>query len=719
VSGGADGPRDRPQQEEERAPITQQQEAAQRLQRIPGGGIDPPDEPDEPPPNLADGALLRDQDKPEVWVMCGGARFWVPSSQEFAAMGYDWARVQVVPPGTAGRIPTVPQDGTIFKERTPPEVYFVYSKRKYHVPNPDTFECMRLDWARVRTLPNDSAARVPTVAFYRSVDGEMVEVGMTTSSLAGEGRTPGSLAYPPENAGSKRWARGDLPGGTRLRSRGREVRIFELRGWLYSRESQCNASDPDFGYFIKVDPVFLEERGLDPAQFWKLGDIFGGHFSPRDANVMVETDGRVAFSHPMTKMELNGWGFSGVFPLPNPPTDWTFKGLAGCTGVTWPFSPLRPPGTEMMPPEWELESNTYLRVVGSLVTDSPHVSEGTIGNWFHNLLGWTEDMRHAQRYAGIHWGGDDDSNPNHPARHTEVHPPDAIHFLPQPNHRMETVRGLALYADTDPIGTARRVTPIVAAPPRPSPTANLVWREHVGPETNYQTIIEGNAAKNGANLQRLPGGVRVRVGVKGQWVPGKFKAIYRAYWEPGVVPSPAQPARYGSNVKIAHRDTGHVLHSHAINYSHSGSSKQQQVTCFGALDDNDWWRIKGPHGSPDGYNAGQPVQHGDVIRLEHVLTRKNLHSHSGFPSPVTRQQEVTCFGANSVGDGNDNWRVELQEGYGPWAYGKIVRLVHVPTNHALHSHEGISHPTYTVGQQEVTGYSGRDDNDWWYLFEGG
>jgi hypothetical protein len=37
----------------------------------------------------------------------------------------------------------------------------------------------------------------------------------------------------------------------------------------------------------------------------------------------------------------------------------------------------------------------------------------------------------------------------------------------------------------------------------------------------------------------------------------------------------------------------------------------------------------------------------------------------------------------------------------------------------LHSHAWQTHPTYTAGQQEVTGYSLRDDNDWWYLFEGG
>ena len=73
---------------------------------------------------------------------------------------------------------------------------------------------------------------------------------------------------------------------------------------------------------------------------------------------------------------------------------------------------------------------------------------------------------------------------------------------------------------------------------------------------------------------------------------------------------------------------------------------------------------------------------------------------------------------NGMGDGNDNWRVEVKDG-GPWTYGKWVRLIHVNTNHALHSHEPYTHPTYTAGQQEVTGFSSRDDNDLFYLFEGG
>jgi hypothetical protein len=178
----------------------------------------------------------------------------------------------------------------------------------------------------------------------------------------------------------------------------------------------------------------------------------------------------------------------------------------------------------------------------------------------------------------------------------------------------------------------------------------------------------------------------------------------------------ALTATYGATVKLGHYLTTYALHSHLINYSHPNTSGQQQVTAFAGYDDNDLWRVKGPHGQPTSYRAGQSVQHGEVIRLEHVLTGRNLHSHAGIPSPVTRQQEVTGFGSGGTGDGNDDWRIEV-EGGGTWDDGKRVRLVHVLSNAALHSHSGFSHPTWTAGQQEVTGFAGRDDNDWWSLFE--
>jgi hypothetical protein len=58
----------------------------------------------------------------------------------------------------------------------------------------------------------------------------------------------------------------------------------------------------------------------------------------------------------------------------------------------------------------------------------------------------------------------------------------------------------------------------------------------VGPETNLGTIIEGNAARNGAQITlgfnfALMHVKVARSGVLG--VPGKFKAIYRVFWEQG------------------------------------------------------------------------------------------------------------------------------------------------------------------------------------------
>jgi dolichyl-phosphate-mannose--protein O-mannosyl transferase len=160
---------------------------------------------------------------------------------------------------------------------------------------------------------------------------------------------------------------------------------------------------------------------------------------------------------------------------------------------------------------------------------------------------------------------------------------------------------------------------------------------------------------------------------------------------------------------------GRTLHSHAFNYGHPGSSGQQQVTAFEGADDNDWWRVKGPDGQSEDFQQGQPIANGDVVRLQHAATARNLHSHAGFPSPVTGQQEVTCFGENGIGDGNDNWRVET--GGGAWQGNRRIKLIHVPTDCALHSHSGHSHAQWTRGQQEVTCYQWRDDNDWWLLLE--
>jgi len=164
---------------------------------------------------------------------------------------------------------------------------------------------------------------------------------------------------------------------------------------------------------------------------------------------------------------------------------------------------------------------------------------------------------------------------------------------------------------------------------------------------------------------------------------------------------------YGREVRLRHVATGRWLHSHETKYPEG--SKQQQVTCYGGRDDNDMWRVKAAHEAEAREGA---VSDGDEVRLEHVATGRNLHSHP-IKSAVSAQYEVSCFGEDGVGDANDNWRLVLEEGKAGF------RLQHIETaqggdGHFLHSHS-LQYPDWGFEQQEVTNFDGKDDNDLWVV----
>jgi F0F1-type ATP synthase membrane subunit c/vacuolar-type H+-ATPase subunit K len=107
---------------------------------------------------------------------------------------------------------------------------------------------------------------------------------------------------------------------------------------------------------------------------------------------------------------------------------------------------------------------------------------------------------------------------------------------------------------------------------------------------------------------------------------------------------------------------------------------------------------------------GQVVQFGSTIRLKHIGTGHHLHSHN-HRSPVTGQQEVSGF---SGCDNNDNWVVEKWDGPGnEWSRDCSFSLRH-SSGVKLHSHE--QRLQCALGDVvEVTGFSaqGVDENDRW------
>ncbi|KAJ9622300.1 Protein O-mannosyltransferase 2 [Taxawa tesnikishii (nom. ined.)] len=119
---------------------------------------------------------------------------------------------------------------------------------------------------------------------------------------------------------------------------------------------------------------------------------------------------------------------------------------------------------------------------------------------------------------------------------------------------------------------------------------------------------------------------------------------------------------------------GGLLHSHVQTYPEG--STQQQITCYHHKDaNNDWFFYPNRH-EPD-FNPDAPLKYvgnGDVIRLIHAQTGRNLHSHQ-VAAPVTKADwEVSCYGNTTVGDTKDHWTVEVVDDAASRDYSKLRTL---------------------------------------------
>ena len=111
--------------------------------------------------------------------------------------------------------------------------------------------------------------------------------------------------------------------------------------------------------------------------------------------------------------------------------------------------------------------------------------------------------------------------------------------------------------------------------------------------------------------------------------------------------------------------------------------------------------------------AGTPIKAGAPIRLQHAASGRWLHTHA-FPSPLTRNQEVSAFGGAGQSDALDVWTVELERGAAAWVRGAPVRLRHAESGAFLASPDrAYGHPI--AGQYEVCARKGSDS---WTAEEG-
>ncbi|KAG1124961.1 hypothetical protein G6F60_010304 [Rhizopus arrhizus] len=183
--------------------------------------------------------------------------------------------------------------------------------------------------------------------------------------------------------------------------------------------------------------------------------------------------------------------------------------------------------------------------------------------------------------------------------------------------------------------------------------------------------------------------------------------------------NPVQIA-FGSNITIkSFGYSGGLLHSHPHYYP--DGSKQQQITCYSFKDVNNIWQVRFPRSVGD---EGQPspkvnntfikyVKDGDIIRLFHLYTMRNLHSHPINAPISSKNWEVSGYGDDEIGDVQDNWRIEIVKDVNERntkhvrALTTLFRLRHVYLNCLLASrHETL--PEWGYKQQEV--YCSRYDD---------
>lgn len=114
---------------------------------------------------LGDGVAVKTKDNPAVFVVCGGAKFWVKSPTEFFQLGYtDWKEVLTISPSALNALATQPSDGSFIKEPTSDLVCAIVGGARLGVANPDELgKMIRGTSRRVVAVPTGTFAALPTI----------------------------------------------------------------------------------------------------------------------------------------------------------------------------------------------------------------------------------------------------------------------------------------------------------------------------------------------------------------------------------------------------------------------------------------------------------------------------------------------------------------------------------------------------------------------------
>ena len=181
---------------------------------------------------------------------------------------------------------------------------------------------------------------------------------------------------------------------------------------------------------------------------------------------------------------------------------------------------------------------------------------------------------------------------------------------------------------------------------------------------------------------------------------------------------------YGSTICLENISNGNFLTTQNINYYHPKSGQKTQVMGTLNTDQTSQWLIKSKRGQgklnnqgygDETYNFGSPVKSGDIIRLQSMLSKKNLHSNVIYLTQ-SNNQEVYVDEQAQLGDSDDHWRLELISS-DVWTPNVSFKLVHVNTNTVLFSNSTtyIPSPNSSLKYNEISTRLQRESGDTWKI----
>jgi hypothetical protein len=128
----------------------------------PNGGPEPG--PGPGPVSYPDGTLLK-ASGPQIDLIQGHERRWIPDPPTFNYMGLDWNAVQTISDANWNAIPVGPplpsrSDGTLLKDSNPP-VYVMQVGERRWIPDPATFNALGYNWGAIQYVLDADLNAIP------------------------------------------------------------------------------------------------------------------------------------------------------------------------------------------------------------------------------------------------------------------------------------------------------------------------------------------------------------------------------------------------------------------------------------------------------------------------------------------------------------------------------------------------------------------------------